>query len=56
LCIFSQNSGNVKEALQLTNELLKIVPYHKRATSNKIHYEEVLRKRGVIPQHGTPEE
>ncbi|EFX85916.1 hypothetical protein DAPPUDRAFT_45616 [Daphnia pulex] len=40
--------GNVKEALQLTNELLKIVPYHQRAIGNKKHYEDVLRKEGIL--------
>ncbi|XP_046453899.1 prolyl 4-hydroxylase subunit alpha-1-like isoform X1 [Daphnia pulex] len=47
--------GNVKEALQLTNELLKIVPYHQRAIGNKKHYEDVLRQLGVIPEHGKTE-
>ncbi len=49
-------TGNVKEALQLTNELLRIVPYHQRAIGNKKHYEDVLRKQGVIPEHGETEE
>lgn len=34
--------GNVKVALQLTNELLQLVPFHKRAQRNKLKYEEML--------------
>uniref|UniRef100_A0A0P5RN90 procollagen-proline 4-dioxygenase n=1 Tax=Daphnia magna TaxID=35525 RepID=A0A0P5RN90_9CRUS len=40
--------GNVMEALQLTNELLKNVPYHQRALGNKKHYEQVLLDQGEI--------
>ncbi|KAI9553536.1 hypothetical protein GHT06_021454 [Daphnia sinensis] len=40
--------GNVKEALQLTNELLKTIPFHQRALGNKKHYEELLREQGII--------
>lgn len=36
------------EALQLTNELLKNVPYHQRALGNKKHYEQVLLDQGEI--------
>lgn len=42
------NIGNVKEALLLTNELLQIVPFHQRALGNKRHYEDVLRKEGLL--------
>uniref|UniRef100_A0A0P5FZT2 procollagen-proline 4-dioxygenase n=1 Tax=Daphnia magna TaxID=35525 RepID=A0A0P5FZT2_9CRUS len=44
--------GNVKEALQLTNELLKTIPFHQRALGNKKHYEELLREQGIIPPSG----
>ncbi|XP_046656301.1 prolyl 4-hydroxylase subunit alpha-1-like [Daphnia pulicaria] len=46
--------GNVKEALLLTNELLQIVPYHQRAIGNKKHYEDVLRKEGILLPIGPP--
>jgi len=46
------NAGNLKEALQLTNEQLKIVPYHQRALGNKKHYEKLLRQLGVIERRG----
>ncbi|XP_057378430.1 prolyl 4-hydroxylase subunit alpha-1-like [Daphnia carinata] len=44
--------GNVKEALQLTHELLKIVPFHQRALGNKKYYEDLLRQQGVIQRRG----
>lgn len=44
--------GNVKEALQLTNELLKTIPFHQRALENKKHYEELLREQGIISPSG----
>lgn len=44
--------GNVKEALQLTNELLKTIPFHQRALGNKKHYEELLREQGIISPSG----
>jgi prolyl 4-hydroxylase len=46
------NPGNLKEALQMTNELLKIVPYHQRALGNKRHYEKLLRQLGVTERRG----
>jgi prolyl 4-hydroxylase len=48
------NLGNVKEALLLTNELLQIVPYHQRAIGNKKHYEDILRKEGILLAIGPP--
>jgi prolyl 4-hydroxylase len=42
----------LKEALQLTNELLKFGPYHQRALGNKRHYEKLLRQQGVIEPSG----
>ncbi|EFX85841.1 hypothetical protein DAPPUDRAFT_208740 [Daphnia pulex] len=44
--------GNVKEALQLTHELLKLVPFHQRALGNKKYYEDLLRQQGVIQRRG----
>lgn len=44
--------GNLEEALQLTDELLNIVPYHERAIGNKKHYEKLLRQRGIIYRKG----
>lgn len=45
--------GNVKEALQLTHELLKIVPFHQRGLSNIRHYEDILlhQQQGAIQFH-----
>lgn len=39
--------GNIREALQLTLELLKIVPYHQRALGNKKYYEDLIRQESV---------
>jgi prolyl 4-hydroxylase len=36
--------GNVKEALHLTRELVKIVPYHQHALGNIKHYEKLLQQ------------
>ncbi|CAG0885523.1 unnamed protein product [Darwinula stevensoni] len=36
--------GKTEEALQLTDELLKLMPHHPRAPGNKIYYEEELVK------------
>lgn len=36
--------GNTFKALQMTNELLEIVPDHERARGNKAFYERELRK------------
>lgn len=36
--------GNTFQALQMTNELLEIVPQHERAMSNKLFYERELDK------------
>ncbi|XP_071438685.1 prolyl 4-hydroxylase subunit alpha-1 [Hetaerina americana] len=39
--------GNVHSALQLTNELLEIIPTHQRALGNKVYYEaEIESKSG----------
>lgn len=44
--------GNIKRALQMTNELLEILPNHERAQGNKVYYEDALmqskgqRKKG----------
>jgi len=35
------------EAVQLTNELLEIVPYHQRALGNKKYYEDLLHEQGI---------
>jgi prolyl 4-hydroxylase len=39
--------GNVKEALHLTRELVKIVPYHQHALGNIKHYEKLLLQQGI---------
>ena len=36
--------GNVRRALQMTNELLEIIPHHERAQGNKVYYEETLQQ------------
>ena len=43
LCV----TGHLKEALQLTNELLEIVPFHQRALGNKKYYEDLLREQNI---------
>jgi len=43
--------GNVKEALQLTYDLLKINHYHQRATGNRYYFENVLRNEGILDQN-----
>nr|CAH0108398.1 unnamed protein product [Daphnia galeata] len=52
LAFSTYKQGNLKEALQLTNELLKFGPYHQRALGNKRHYEKLLRQQGVIEPSG----
>ncbi|XP_046656313.1 prolyl 4-hydroxylase subunit alpha-1-like [Daphnia pulicaria] len=52
LAFSTYKQGNLKEALQMTNELLKIVPYHQRALGNKRHYEKLLRQLGVTERRG----
>lgn len=37
----------MKEALYLTRELLKMVPYHQQALDNIKHYEKLLLQQGV---------
>lgn len=36
--------GNIRRALQMTNELLEIYPNHERARGNKIYYEDALQE------------
>lgn len=48
--------GNTKEALQLTHELLKLVPFHQRALGNKKYYEDILRQQGIQRRGETGEE
>lgn len=36
--------GNIRRALQMTNELLEILPDHERAQGNKVYYEETLQQ------------
>lgn len=40
-------SGNIKNALEMTNELLKILPNHERANGNKAFYEKELAKEAL---------
>lgn len=40
--------GNLKKALQYTNELLAVQPNHPRAKGNKIYYEDTLKNEGVL--------
>ncbi|XP_046656322.1 prolyl 4-hydroxylase subunit alpha-1-like [Daphnia pulicaria] len=47
LAFSTYKQGNVKEALHLTRELLKIVPYHQQALDNIKHYEKLLLQQGV---------
>jgi len=44
--------GNVRQALQLTNQLLKLVPYHQRALGNKQYFENIIRNEGLSRQRG----
>ena len=37
----------MKHALKLTEELLELLPTHKRALGNKAYYEEALRNKGA---------
>ncbi|XP_052769082.1 prolyl 4-hydroxylase subunit alpha-1-like isoform X2 [Mya arenaria] len=52
LAFAQYKQGNVRRALQLTNEMLELAPDHERARSNKLYYERVLhddtdsKKRG----------
>lgn len=45
-------AGNVREALQLTDELLELIPYHQRAMGNKKYYQDQLRERGMLNPRG----
>lgn len=36
--------GNIRRALQMTNELLELYPNHERAQGNKIYYEDALQQ------------
>jgi len=40
--------GNVKEALQLTYDLLRLNPYHQRATGNRYYFENILKTSGTL--------
>lgn len=42
--------GNVKEALQLTYDLLKLNPYHQRATGNRYYFESLLQDSEALNQ------
>lgn len=42
----------MEAALQLTDELLKLVPHHERAIGNKKHYEKLLGQQGNIYRKG----
>lgn len=44
MCSFPSNSGNIRAALKLTNELLELLPNHERANGNKVFYEKELAK------------
>ncbi|KAG8235127.1 hypothetical protein J437_LFUL012323 [Ladona fulva] len=44
--------GNVRSALQLTNELLEIIPNHQRALGNKVYYEAELQSQRVRQRKG----
>lgn len=44
--------GNVRHALKLTNELLRLAPNHPRAVGNKVYYEEVLGHSGKAKLRG----
>lgn len=37
-------SGKVRDALEMTNELLELAPNHERAAGNKRYYEKELAK------------
>ena len=52
LFFWSSISGNVRQALQLTNQLLKLVPYHQRALGNKQYFENIIRNEGLSRQRG----
>jgi prolyl 4-hydroxylase len=45
-------TGNVREALQLTDELLELVPYHQRAMGNRKYYVDMMRERGELNARG----
>lgn len=47
--------GNTPLALQLTNELLEIIPTHQRAIGNKAYYEEAIEKIVVDKKKGEDE-
>ena len=40
-------SGNIRRALKLTNELLRLEPDHPRGWGNKQYYEQTLHKKGA---------
>lgn len=42
LLLFYHISGNIRSALELTNELLELAPNHERASGNKLFYEKEL--------------
>lgn len=47
LAYSSYMKGNIDIALRLTQEWLKIDPYHERARANEGHYKELLAERGL---------
>lgn len=38
--------------MQLTNQLLKLVPYHQRALGNKQYFENIIKSEGLSRQRG----
>lgn len=44
--------GNIKRALQMTNELLEIVPNHERAQGNKLYYEDAISQNKHLKKKG----
>jgi len=52
LSFSTYKQGNIKQALQLTNQLLKLVPYHQRALGNKQYFENIIKSEGLSRQRG----
>ena len=50
--IFCFALGNVHSALEMTDELLSLVPNHNRAIGNRVYYIQDIAQRGLSQKRG----
>jgi len=52
LAFSTYQQGNVRQALELTNDLLEILPNHERAIGNKVYYDDIIKKETLNRKRG----